>query len=186
MAAALFLAALFGQCASGGPAPQRVLAIQSGVRTSVGLHHSGRGAMLELQNVSAASRRDVYSDRKTAPSLKVVSDEELQALVDVLGAQGLFTRATRTPPPSAREMLTVAHGDERYYWARPSIEDPAALQAFDESRRYLMAVYNSSTAYHTGKLSAEDLEAENQRVKAAAEAAKAHAKAAAQQQGPPK
>jgi hypothetical protein len=184
--AALGVAAMFAQCAGGGPVPQRVLAVETGVRTSIALHQGSRGVLLELQNASAAARHDVYSDRKTVPSLKVITDEELQALLDVLSAQGLFTRAARTQPPNAPELLAVTHGDERYYWPRPTVDDPPALQAFDESRRYVMAVYNSSTAYHTGKLSPKDLETENQRVRAAGEAAKARAKSAGQQQEPPK
>ncbi|MGE3174730.1 MAG: hypothetical protein AB7O97_19015 [Planctomycetota bacterium] len=168
----------------------REVQIEPGRRTLVSLADLRSGHTLVLQNLSSGSRGDIYGDDGSSDLVKVVPDESLQQLLDVLAAQGMFAQATSTPAPGARAVLTVELPERRYVWSRPT---PSAatleqIQAFEAGRGYVLAVYNSETAYHRG--SVQDLYHEGSEVfrpvdRANIEQVKAAAKAKleAQQQG---
>ncbi|HLQ36382.1 MAG TPA: hypothetical protein VK348_01175 [Planctomycetota bacterium] len=171
---------LLGQCSS-APAPRRELEVQKGQRTSVSLTQTATGQSIAMQNESAGSRVEVYSDRNNDRAPKVIDDAQMQALLDVLAAYGFFANAVPLPDGDAREFLAIEQGDRRWVWSRNVRADAAVVQAFGQARGYVMALYNQTTGYQARTISAKDLDAERQRIEQSGEAAKRKL-----QQGPPK
>lgn len=177
------LLALLCQCATSGPPVQRVLQVEPGQMVRVSLLQVQNGQALTLQNASYSKPADVYSDPATDRAVKVVDDEEMQKLLDVLAGQGLFDRATSLPAGDARETITVQQGDRRWVWSRRP-GSVAEIEAFGKGRICVMTLYNSTTAYHKAQLSSQDLEAEQRRIEQASAAARQ--KAEQEPKGPPK
>ncbi|HEX5054431.1 MAG TPA: hypothetical protein VFZ65_21815 [Planctomycetota bacterium] len=133
-------------CASSPELPRSVT-IETGRRTSVTLTQTQGRMVLALQNESSGGAAQVYSDERSNPLAKVVPDAQLQALLDVFTAKGLFNTSMSTVPPDARDVLAVEQGGQRWIWARRQ----AGIDAeplFHEAKAYFLDVYNSSTAYH--------------------------------------
>ncbi|MEI6128641.1 MAG: hypothetical protein WCR59_01090 [Planctomycetota bacterium] len=155
------LATWFGACLwlAGCAAPlPRIVTVTPGEQTKVVIHDFANNRTFSLQNVSAGSRAEVYRQGAGDLDLKVVEDQRLQELLDVLAAQGMFQHSTEQPLPSARAAILVTQGERRMAWSRP-LADPANLElirAFDESRAYVLTVYNAATAYHSRKISDQD------------------------------
>lgn len=169
---ALMLAA----CAGPAPSKPRVLTVDGHQRTRVQLVQLGGGPVLTLQNESVGSRSEVYSDDLGDPTAKVLEDAALQALVDVLTDQDFFERAAGAAAPGARELVVIEHGDRRWVLSRPlprSADDPA-FQAFQQCRGYVLALYNQTMAYHSGRgLDAEALKRQQDALRRQADDARA-------------
>jgi hypothetical protein len=181
--ALLALLVLFAQCASQAGLPH-VVTIASGKRTRVLLTQIDSRQTLALQNESSGSQKQIYSDSAGDLAEKVVADDELQRLVDLLAQQGMFQKAGAGAAPGAKELLVVEQDGKRWIWSRLNAAQTTAdeLMAFSRARTYVMAVYNSAVAYHTRKLTGKDLEAERERVLQSSKAALQKA----ENQGPPK
>jgi hypothetical protein len=170
---------LFSACAAASPVVSSAVRIEAGRRTRILLSDLRSGQTLVLQNLSSGSRSEVYGDSQGNASVKVVADDTLQQLIDVLAAQGMFAQSTAMPAPGARAVLAVEQPGRNYVWSRP---DPAAatleqVRAFDEGRGYVMAVYNSETSYHQ-----RDVDALPKELRQKIE----QAKSAGNDQGPPR
>lgn len=190
------IASLLGAClalaACASPLP-RVIAIAPGDRIRVQVVDLGaNGHTFTMQNASSADRAKVYRDTAGEVGLKLVADDRLQQLLDVLAAQGMFEKTSTSTISGSRAAIVVEQGDRRMIWSRP-LATPAnvePIRVFEESRAYVLSVYNSAAAYRTtdlgnidpklrAKIEAEQQKSEAARIKAA-EAKAAEAKANAQ------
>lgn len=163
----LLAAALFGSggCV-GGPNLPREVQVQQGERTLVRLMQFQQNQAMSLQNASSGSANDVYSDRRADPLAKVVSDAQLQALLDVLAEKGVFKLGASSVPPDARDALVVQQGNRRWVICR---RQPGLQQEelpFHEAKAYFLSVWNSATSYHSADVDPADLRAEQERIKA--------------------
>lgn len=166
-------------CAS-GPTLPRELAVVNGQPTAVALHQiaqtrSRNDLTLTLVNLSALPERPdraIYEADSRDPGLKFLGDDELQALLDVLAAKGMFAVATPTPAPDAIDVLVVEHGGRRWTWSRRQRGMQVAEQSFHEARAYFMAAYNSVVAYHGTGSGRPDLESEAAQKRRAGNAAR--------------
>ncbi len=157
-------------CASGPDLP-RAVTVTEGQRTVVALQQTASKLLLTLQNDSAARPAEVYSG--AADGRKVVADAQLQALLDVFTANGMFEQSLGAVPPDARDVLTVVQGERRWIWARRQLGVQQTEQSFHEARAYFLQLYNSAVAYH-GRPGDErpNFRDENTRAASEAEAAK--------------
>lgn len=169
---AMLLAAACGivGCASGPELP-RAVTVTEGQRTVVALEQVGSKLLLTLQNDSAGRPAEVYSGA-AADGRKVVADAQLQALLDVFAANGMFEKSLGAVPPDARDVLTVVQGERRWIWARRQIGMQAAEQSFHEARAYFLQLYNSAIAYHGPGEERPNFKDEKTRAASEAEAAK--------------
>lgn len=184
---AMLLAAACGivGCSSAPELP-RAVTVTEGQRTVVGLFQVGSKLQLSLQNESAdrASANDaapqvpepgqtvtLYS-KGSADGRKVVSDAELQALLDVFAANGMFDRSLAAAPPDARDVLTVEHGGRRWLWVRRQLGMQASEQSFHEARAYFLQLYNTAIAYHGAGRDKPNFKEESTRAAIEGEAAK--------------
>jgi hypothetical protein len=170
---------LLAQCAS-SPSLPRQLAITKGQRTRVMLQGSEGGSLattLALQNESAGSRDNVYSDAGGDRVTKVVEDADLQTLLDVLASESFFQYAAETPAPGSREAIAVEQGDRRWVFSRPtprSPDDPvyASYLSFRRCHEYVRTSYNKVMSFHAQNLSGADLKREQQELLQRQEATK--------------
>lgn len=158
-AAAAAALLLLQACASPSPALQRAVEIEPGRRTRVAFVDFSSNVALVLQNASSGSPEEVYSDQTGNAMVKVVEDEELQRLLDVLAEVGMFHHARTAPLPEARSALVVEHEGGRMVWTRPTAGpgNLAEVRAFDQGRGYVMAVYNIAIALHSRTLDDPDM-----------------------------
>ncbi|MEO6596861.1 MAG: hypothetical protein ABIP94_19120, partial [Planctomycetota bacterium] len=133
-------------CAS-SPTLPRGLSVETGKRTSVKLLQVQSQRVFALQNESSGAADSFYSDEHANPFAKVVPDAQMQALLDVFTAKGLFANSMAQLPPDARDVLSVDQGDKRWIWARRQAGE--AEVGFLEAKSYFLEVYNNSTAYHS-------------------------------------
>lgn len=172
---AAFLAA--AGCAS-GPSLPRGLQIEPGQRTTVRLMQVTTGQVFTLQNASSGSAGAVYSDERTDQLTKVLTDAQLQALLDVFTDKGMFVPREASVPPDARDALVVLQGDRRWVWSRRLAGTAESELPFHEAKAYFLSMYNQATAYHGNSGNSRtgddrpDLKAENDRVRSEAAAAK--------------
>ncbi len=145
---------LLAACAASSPRLARAITIEPGNRTRVVLQEPSAGASFVLQNRSSGSRAQVYGDARGDAMAKVVDDNRMQQLLDVLAEQGLFAHATATQDASARAAITVEHQDRVYCWTRAPRHkhNTDVIRQFDECRGYVLAVFNSETSYHARQL----------------------------------
>ncbi len=174
---------LFAACAASSPSLPRALTIHPGERTRIAVSDLASGRIFALQNQSAGSRDEVYGEANGNSMVKVVSDQQLQQLLDVLAAQGMFAHAGNAAVPGARAAIAIDSSGGRIVWSRPT---PAAgtldeVHAFEAGRGYVLALYNSETSYHLGTIDSFD-PATRARIQSESE----RAKAATSRQGPPK
>lgn len=167
--AVLLAAGFFAGCAS-DPGLPRAVTIEDGRPVRVQLQRVRERQTFLLQNASSAEPADFYRD--ASPFGKIVPDAQLQALLDVLAAKGMFATGTTSVPPDARDVLVVDQAGQRWIWARRRLGVQQDEAAFHEARAYFLEVYNSSTAYRPSALP-PDLKAEGERVRQEAEAARA-------------
>ena len=170
--AVLLLAAGFVVGCQSAPSLPRSVTIESGQPTHVTLVQVQGGMKFELQNESSGDAAAVYSNASANPLAKVVPDAQLQALLDVFTAKGMFTTSVASVPPDARDVLTVDQPGRRWTWVRRQLGVQAAEADFHEAKAYFLEVYNSATAWHRGSGERPDLLSEQSRVKADADAAK--------------
>ena len=138
---------LLPACAS---APQRVA---KGQRTRVLLVDTQQKHTLTLQNASSGSKEQIYRDTAGDSTLKIVNDEQLEALLSALDSEGMAQSATAAPQPGARALIVIEQGDRRQIWSRPAPNaDGAGTSAFDKGVRYVVALYNNTPAYHARDL----------------------------------
>jgi hypothetical protein len=166
----LLIASLLAACA-GGPGLARDIEIEAGRPTRVTLSQVKEARAFLLQNASSTETAEFYADWQQHPLGKVVSDAQLQALLDVFSEKGLFARSLGAVPPGARDVLRVDQGGRSWIWARREAGVQASEAAFHEARSYFLEVYNSSTAYRPSA-ARPDLWAEKERANDDAEAAK--------------
>jgi len=175
---ALLLAALatlaITSCAS-GPAPGPVR-VTPGQRTTVRLVQFTTNQAFSLQNVSSGTAADVYSDAEGDRFAKVVTDAEMQALLDVLAAKGAFANPSATVPTGARDALIVQQGERRWLFARQRFGLQEAELPFHEAKACFLSVWNGATAYHSSK-QAPDFPAESDRMRADSAAQREKARA---------
>ena len=187
-------ASLLGAClalaACASPLP-RVVTIAPGERTRVQVIDLGaNGHTFTVQNASSMDRDKVYRDPAGESGLKLVEDDRLQQLLDVLAAQGMFAKAGAAPVSGSRAAIVVEHDGKRMVWSRPlaTPENVEPIRVFEESRAYVLSVYNAASAYRRTELDQIDpklrakIEAEKQKTeqaRKAAEAKNADAKAGA-------
>lgn len=175
--------ALLLQCSGSPVVTSRVVAVERGERVVVGLTQSGSGHTLLLQNASYSPPVDVYSDPASESLLKVLADDEMQRLLDVLGGLGMFDRAGPAAA-GAREVLSVRSGDRSWFWSRlPGSTD---VEAFGNARAAVMAVYNGTTAYHRANVTSRDFAAERDRVEREGQAALQRAMRGSKRKDPPR
>lgn len=123
------------------------------------------GQAFTLQNASSGSPSEVYSDQRADRMTKVVSDGEVQALVDILAEHGMFEHGAPAAPPDAREALVVEFPGRRWVWTRSRRPGDPAEAAFQDARGYFLALYNSSVAYHSAPTDAvPDLAGQRDRI----------------------
>ena len=161
------------------PSLPRSVTIESGQPTHVTLVQVRDGMKFELQNASSGDADAIYSDTKANPLAKVVPDAQLQALLDVFTAKGLFTKCVTSVPPDARDVLTVDQPGRRWTWVRRQatfVIERGGMQTaeadFHEAKGYFLELYNSATAWHRGSGARPDLLSEQSRVDAKGDAAK--------------
>ena len=184
---AMLLAAACGVVGcSSGPGLPRAVTVSEGQRTVVGLYQLGTKLQLSLQNESAdrvnvtetgqpvpepGQSVTVYS-KGSADGRKVVSDVELQSLLDVFAANGMFDKSLAIAPSDARDVLSVEHGGRRWLWVRRQLGNQAAEQSFHEARAYFLQLYNSAIAYHGAGTGKPNFKEEGSRAASEAESAK--------------
>ncbi|MFM1872984.1 MAG: hypothetical protein RL398_2406 [Planctomycetota bacterium] len=167
----LSLLAVLNGCA-GGPDVASGPPIEPGRRTLVRYVQFGTGQAFSLQNASSGKREDVYSDPQRDRMVKVVSDGELQALLDIFADQGMFGQAAAVASTDARECLVVESPERRWVWTRPRNGGPLD-NAFGDARAYFLALYNTSVAYHgSEKEPPPDLAGQKDRIQRDAAAAR--------------
>lgn len=142
---------LLAGCAGASTLP-RTVAIEPGKRFRVWLQDDGRAFV--LQNQSSGSRSEVYEDTRADSLTKVVRDEALQNLLDMLSAHGMFARTASAPAPGARAVIAVESPDRTWFWSRPTATPTTVdeIRVFEEGRAYVMSVYNSEPAYRSGSI----------------------------------
>jgi hypothetical protein len=134
---------LLPACAS---AAQRV---PRGQRTRVLLVDTQHNHTLTLQNASSGSKEQIYRDTAGDSTLKIVSDEQLDALLTALDSEGMAEKATAAPLPGAKALIVLEQGDRKKVWSRPvPTADSAGTNSFDKGLRYVVALYNGTPAYH--------------------------------------
>lgn len=144
---------LLAACASSSALP-RAVTIPAGERVRVVLLDVARNRAFALQNLSSGSRREIYADTGNDTLVKVVDDTRLQQLLDVLAARGMFERAGDAPVPGARAAIAVELQGRRLVWSRPvpNGTNTTDVQAFEEGRGYVLAIYNDETAYQKARI----------------------------------
>lgn len=160
------LALALCQCGAPEPSLRRVLEIEPGDRVRIVHADPHDNLTIGLQNAALGSRESVYS-RGGTPSLKIVDDEELQVLLDVLAEQGFFEHARESERPGAKAVLAVDHNGRTWVWSRLPLgqDDARTIQDFYRCVAYVQTVYNRTTAYYTGEgMTAEDFEREKEAV----------------------
>lgn len=163
------LALLLCQCGTTEPSLRRVLHIEPG--DQVRIVHRQADLTIGLQNASYGSREKVYSQGGN-PSFKVVDNEELQTLLDVLAEQGFFERSLESERPDASAVLSVHVNGDDWVWSRLPLgtDDAETIQDFFRCVAYVQTLYNRTTAYYTREgMTAEDFEREKQAVEGRAE-----------------
>lgn len=168
----MLLAAAFlhsGGCV-GGPNLPRVVQVTAGQRTTVKLVPFTGGQVFTLQNKSSGSAEKVYS-KDNDPMTKVVTDEQLQKLLDVFAEKGAFGSGAQVPP-DARDALVVQQGDQRWAFYRRLAGVQEQELAFHEAKTYFLSVWNGAIAYHTTDQDRVDLRAEGDRVRSQGQASK--------------
>jgi hypothetical protein len=104
---------------------------------------------LTLQNASSGSKEQIYRDTAGDSTLKIVGDEQLEALLTALDSEGMAEKAAAAPLPGARALIVLEQGDRRKVWSRPvPAADIAGTSSFDKGLRYVVALYNGTPAYH--------------------------------------
>lgn len=174
----LLVAAFLGSggCVGGANLP-RELQVQPGQRTTVRLmqFQQNQSQVLTLQNASSGSAAEVYSDKRADPFAKVVSDAQLQALLDVFAEKGVFRNGLASVPPEARDALIVQQDDRRWVFSRRQAGLQQEELPFHEAKAYFLSVWNSATAYHTPGDERPDLKAEQDRLRTEAQKRKLEA-----------
>ncbi|HEX6811595.1 MAG TPA: hypothetical protein VF384_08240 [Planctomycetota bacterium] len=172
--AVLLLAAglIVGCQGTQGPSLPRSVKIEPGQPTNVRLLQGQGRKEFELRNESSGDAQAVYSSENANPLAKVIPDEQLQALLDVFSANGMFGKSVSSVPPDARDVLTVEQPGHRWTWVRRQAGQQPGEADFHAARSYFLEVYNSATAWHRASGDRPDLASEQDRVKADADAAK--------------
>jgi len=159
-------------CAAPASVLPRALTVNTGERVRVALSDDGGAQICTVQTASSGSRNQVYSDPTADGWTKVLPDQGVQQLLDLLAAKGLFEHGSPAPIPGARDMLLVEAGDRLWCWARqPGAAQQQAL-AFLEAKSYFLTAWNQAVAYSSAAVRKEDLEAARARARQGAEAAK--------------
>lgn len=153
---------LFAACAASSPDLPRVVTVTPETAVRIVLTDVKNDRSLAVQNAAASAARRRADSRAV---VKVVRDEDLQTLLDVLAEKGLFEHGTARPLPDAIDLLTVENGTEHWHWARRKLGVQAEEMAFHESRSYFLAVFNNAVDYRRSTVDRDGLEAEQQRVK---------------------
>lgn len=159
LAASLAGFACLQACGSTLPALPRALTVTPGERVQIALITDKGERVFRVQNASSGSRNEVYSDPKSQAWTKVLSDKDLQQLLDVLTAQGLFEHSTAAPTPTARETLMVENEGQRWYWAHNTSDLADLRSKFLAAESYFLTAWNQAVAYSSTSMSREDLEA---------------------------
>lgn len=165
--AALLALTWLAACASGPDLP-RAVTIEAGQPTRVTLRLADSKRTFLLQNASSTTAADFY-DGDMSDLAKIAPDEQVQMLLDILAAKGMFT--ARAGGGDATDAMAVEHGGRRWIWSRPRGGAAEDLIAFQEARACFLEVWNQSQAYHPARsLDRADLEAERDRLRREAEA----------------
>ena len=137
---------LLAQCA--GSSLPRALTVQKGERTTVVAQT--RGMSLKLLNASAVSREKTYSDPQSDLSTKIVDDEAMQGLLDILAKEGFFDLAGPGIAPVVGS-LTVEQGERRFTMNPPVVTDPKdpQLLIFGRCHEYVRATFNQTMGFQT-------------------------------------
>ena len=145
------LGALSWLAACAAPELPRVVQVTAGQRTRVVLDVVSSNRTFVLQNESSGPRDLVYGDKSVAAGTKVVDDAQLQQLLDVLAAKGMFAQAADKPAPDARDVLAVEHGGRTWCWSRRLAGQAAAELPFHEAKAYFLTAYNAAVAYRADR-----------------------------------
>jgi hypothetical protein len=140
-------------CASPPDLPRAVV-VESGQPTTLALHQRRSDLRITLRNDSSRPPVEVYSSAQSDPREKVVPDAELQALLDVYTACGLFEHSLADAPADARDVIVLDQPGRRWAWIRRGHGAPGhgapGDAAFDVAQQYFLAIYNGNSAYHGG------------------------------------
>lgn len=147
------LAATFCQCAS-GPVLVRRVHLEPGSRALVTYQQPGLN--LTVINQSSMTPAEAVAARKADPSLKLLPDDQVQVLLDMLGAKQFFDMASAVADPEAKSWLTVLANGEKYIVSgRSSRGDYAFHQRFQECLFLFNTVYNSKDSFTGSKLTTD-------------------------------
>ncbi len=149
------LAATFSQCAR-GPALARKVHVKPGSRALVTLQQSN--ISLTVINQSALTKDQAVTARKADPGLKLIPDNQVQFLLDKLGAQRFFELTSEVADPEARSWLTVLADGKKYVLSgRAGRGDHAYIKQYADCISLFTTVYNANDNYAGSKMTTEDL-----------------------------
>lgn len=150
-------------CGTSSPALPRVLTVTSGERVQITLITDQGERVFKVQNASSGSRNEVYSDPESQAWTKVLPDKDLQQLLDVLTAQGLFEYSAAAPIATARDTLMVESAGRSWYWAHNNSDLATLRQKFLAAESYFLTAWNQAVAYSSTSMNRADLEAASAR-----------------------
>lgn len=120
--------------------------VELGRRAMVRYVQVASGQAFSLRNTSSGSKAEVYGDPQRDRLTKVIGDATLQALIDVLGEQGMFLHSQPVASNDAKECLVVELPERKWVWTKT--RGSSAEPAFVAARGYFLTMYNQTTAYH--------------------------------------
>lgn len=161
---------LLPACATGG-GPSSSVRIEPG--QSVEIAYIREDLRLGLENRTRMAQREDPLAAKREGS-KRIEDDAAQVLIDALDGFGFFERATPTAAPGAKELVYVALGGTNYVFSRPQAvgtnHSPESLKRFQENAQSFVGclaavqqIYNGTTSFYGGDMTAEQLRAEQDR-----------------------
>ena len=151
------------QCAA-APEVVRVVTLQPGDAVRIAYREPARGLSLILQNEAIETAESLYSRGTASRFIKVTRDEDLQGLLDALATHGFFQAAHPNAPASNRPALVVEINNQMLTWERQREGSATAqdLQDFISSFGYFSYVYNSTEAFHAGRITEQEMERQQQ------------------------
>lgn len=121
------------------------------------------GPTLTIANNSWLSNAEAQTALRTNQSLKIVSDDALQRLLDVLGGCKFFDYSTSVEPPRSHTMLTIYSDDQPYVMTSKN-RVAEAMEAWVSSLGLFMTAYNTAESFTGRNMSAEQLKAASNRL----------------------
>jgi len=121
---------------------------------------SNRFTLRSATSVDEASYRERGLYGQVGADVKLTDQDTMQALVDALDELGHFATSQPQARPGARASLAVWLGDRQTVWSQPALlpENMTELERFNTARAVFLQVHNNIISYHSGSMSASDIE----------------------------